>query len=149
MHIGFYEKPHWEVSYLISFRFFLEALPELVGRGATLYLESYEDREEWLPYFQKHRATPETVESVALAGSLQPTWVEHIALTDRFIAETEKFYLEWHSPMADHVHCYRDGKLLFWFHDAFTGGNMRISPEIPEEKVARFCKALAPHYERA
>jgi hypothetical protein len=146
MHCGFHQEPHWEISYLTSSRYFLTSLPELVGSSTVLYLESYESREEWMPYLTKHRASSLVVEAVTLASAQKPTWIEHISLTDRFIEEAEKIYLEWYSPMADHIHCYRDGKLLFWFHDAFTGGPLQISREIPEEKISNFCRALAPRH---
>jgi hypothetical protein len=149
MHINFHGagRPHWLVHYLECPRYFIESLPDLVGYGAVLYLESYEGRDEFRQYLARHRASPDTIEPVGDAcTSIRPAWVEHVIISADLVADIETYHSEWYHTPADHVHCYRDGKLLFWFHDAFTGGDLQISPEISEERVSRFCRALAPRY---
>lgn len=146
MHHDFYEEAHWLVSFLECSRYFAPALPDLVGYGATLYLESYEGRDELRPYLTKHRVPSDAIESVASARSERPAWTEHLLISEQLVADLESYYSQWYYTLADHIHCYRSGKTLLWFHDAFTGGELQIAANIPEERVARFCHAVAPTY---
>lgn len=145
MHIGFHDQQHWVVTYFECSRFFVAALPELVGDGAILYLESYKKRMELRSYLTPHRAPASVVEPVS-TGSADPLWIEHLSLSPEFVAAIESYYTHWYQTLGEHLHCYRAGKLLFWFHDAFTGGHLQISADIPEESVARFCRAMAPKH---
>ncbi len=73
-------------------------------------------------------------------------WIEHLLISNDLVSDLESYYSEWYNTLADHIHCYRNGQTLFWFHDAFTGGELQISTQISEERVARFCHAVAPTY---
>ena len=146
MHIDFYRRPHWLVSHLECSRYFVAALPDLVGYDTTLYLESYEARDELRPCLARHRVSANTIEPVALSGSEHPVWTEHLRLSAELVADLELYYAQWCYPLAEHIHSYRSGHTLFWFHDAFTGGELQIAPDIPQERVARLCHAVAPRY---
>ena len=146
MHIDFYGQPHWLVSHLECSRYFVAALPDLVGFETTLYLESYEAREALRPCLARHRVPADSIEPIASAGSEHPVWAEHLRLSAELIADLELYYAQWYHPLAEHIHGYQSGRTLFWFHDAFTGGDLQISPAISQERVARFCHAVAPRY---
>lgn len=142
MHIGFDEQPRWTVEWITSARFFVPALLRIMPTGAVLYLESYAPREEFIPFIQQHRCDPAKREDVYEASP--PCWTEHLQFDNSLVHAFERFFHRWNSPYADHVHGYHQGELIFWFHDAFSGGDMHVSGKIDAERVQLFCADLAP-----
>lgn len=140
MHIGFYGEPFWNVSYLECSRFH-----SLLVMRRSCNLESYDTREELLPYLAPHQATVDEMEPVSAATPCA-LWIRHLRTSEKLISDIEAYHTKWYSKPAEHIHCYRRGKLLFWFHDAFTGGEMQISTSITQEQVARFCHDVGPRY---
>ena len=49
--------------------------------------------------------------------------------------------------IADHLHVYKDGKVLLEWYDAFSTDPCYVSMDIPEENVRAFCHSIGAHYE--
>lgn len=110
--------------------------------GSVLYLESYSSRDEFLPFILQHRCSAEEREDVYEASP--PVWTEHLRFGDSLVEAFECFFDRWNFPYADHVHGYHEGELIFWFHDAFGGGEMHVNPKIDAARVQMFCTDLSP-----
>jgi hypothetical protein len=145
MHIGFDERPRWVIEWITSPRFFVSALRNIMPKGSVVYLESYKARTEFLPFVQAYRCSAESRETVFEGCSdPRPTWTEHLTFGDDLINAFEYFFARWNFSYAEHVHGYHAGQLIFWFHDAFTGGDMHICSEVDANQVEAFCADLAP-----
>ncbi|MEZ0276599.1 MAG: hypothetical protein ACAH88_16935 [Roseimicrobium sp.] len=147
MHLGFYEQPCWKIDWITSGRFFAKAITHFMPPGAILYLESYDNDELFRSFVAGHRCPESEKEAIFEPASVPPVWTEHLTFGPPLLDSMEKFYGAWNYNYAHHVHGYLRGKLIFWFHDAFIGGELLISPEVSEENVRAFCADMAPKYE--
>ena len=147
MHTGFDDNNCSTVEWITSSRFFMKALRSIMPADSIIYLESYAECSEFLPFVAGHRCAPDLVERVFEGCTApRPTWTEHLNFGEPLIASIEEFFCQWNFPYTHHVHGYHRGKLIFWFHDAFRGGDLQISPEYSEGQIERFCLELAPKF---
>jgi hypothetical protein len=146
MHLGFYEEPCWVVEWITSGRFFAKALTQIMPPGAILYLESYDEDQGFRSFIEGHRCAEAEREKVFEAAAIPPVWTEHLNFGQPLVDSIEDFYGVWNYNYAHHIHGYHRGKLIFWFHDSFTGGDLLIAPHVAEENVRAFCLEMAPKH---
>jgi hypothetical protein len=67
------------------------------------------------------------------------------AFTPEFVARLERFFHEQPRDfLCDHLDCYCDGEMMFWFHDAFAGGDMALNRKIKRASIQAFGRQLGP-----
>jgi hypothetical protein len=130
----------WVVENLNSPDSFFEHLPILLPPGSILYFEGTTIVPEIAEFYREQRASA-PVQVVRDTFYPVPE-IFHVAFSPG-LCERLRQLAKNHpvSEMFDHIKAYRDGTILFWFHDAFDGW-LRVSDKVPEESVATFCRAL-------
>lgn len=147
MHIGFYERACWQVDHILSPFLFYQALPHVLDEGSVIFLSSYTARDESVEFLDKHQAPEHLIEPVALYASSEPAaWSAHCLYTQAMQKNMDAYFAEWNSPIADNIVCYRQGELLLWFHDAFTGGELLLSSVYDQDQITTFCTAMLPTF---
>jgi hypothetical protein len=138
----------WEVTAPTNFPAFLRSLPELVGEGAVLYLESGGFDEEVAGYLSERAvAQPERVRRAILWP--RPRFF-HVPATgptvDGLAALAEARGGE---PTAHHLHVYRNGRMLLEWYDVDCGDALFLSRDLPETAVAAFCGKAGSTFQAA
>ncbi len=147
VHVGFYEKPCWQVEHVMSPQLFYRALPCLLDEGAVLYFSSFGKRDESTAFLDNHLAPSHLIEPVELHASSEPAvWSGHFLYTRSMQKDLEAYFGVWNTPMADNIVCYHRGNLLLWFHDALTGGDLHLADSFTKDQVAKFCAAMSPPF---
>jgi len=148
MHHGFYERACCQVDHILSPVLFYQALPCVLEEASVIFLCSYMPRDESVAFLDKHLAPEHLIEPVALYASSEPaSWSAHCLYTQAMQKDLEAYFADWNTPIADNIVCYRQGKLLLWFHDAFTGGELLLSSDYDQNKIATFCTAMRPTFQ--
>ncbi len=139
----------WEVSGIKgkSFPDFLCALASLLPDGSILYLEdTSQSAREILAFLESHAASG--ISKVALGTIWPRPRFFHIAITPPVMQELARLVEHHPTPeIAIHIHAYRGSRVLLEWHDAFFDP-LRISRDIPADRVAEFCQRLDAKYER-
>lgn len=148
MHVGFYERACWQVSHVLSPFLFYQALPCVLKEGSVIFLSSYVPLDESVTFLNKHQAPEHLIEPVALYASSEPaSWSAHCLYTQAMQKDLEAYFADWNTPIADNIVCYRQGELLLWFHDAFTGGVLQLSSGYDQNQITTFCTAMRPTFQ--
>jgi hypothetical protein len=148
LHVGFYEKRCWQVEQVLSPELFYHALPCILEEGAVIFFSSYGERDDSTEFLDNHLAPSHLIEPVELyASSESALWSAHCLYTQAMQKDLKTYFQAWNTPMADNIVCYHRGKLLLWFHDALTGGDLQLADSFSKDQVARFCAAMSPPFE--
>jgi hypothetical protein len=136
----------WEVSVVKNLSDFLRGLPNLLPEGSILYLEGTEARDAIT--FLKRNSAKQTCK-VAIGTIWPRPQFFHILISTATMSELSRISDKYVQPeICTHLHAYKDGQVLLEWHDAFSQ-EFRISKDIPEQKVAEFCKLLNATYKEA
>jgi hypothetical protein len=99
-----------------------------------------------IAFCETHAAGKTT--KVALGTIWPKPKVFHLSIAPEVVQELAALTGQHATPeICDHLHAYKDGRVLLEWHDAFDQ-KLLISREVSEEKVAEFCKRLGAKYER-
>ena len=126
---------------------FLCALPSLLPAGSTLYLEGTSpSAREVIAFCETHAA--ERISKIALGTIWPKPKIFHLSMVPE-VAQELAALTEHHAipEICDHLHAYKDGRVLLQWHDAFDE-KLLIAQDVAEEKVADFCRLLGAKYER-
>ncbi len=132
---------HWEMYYITNPEIFFLALNKILPYGSILYFEAHRDSQR-LRTFLSHYPSKRIHNTYGLCPELS----EHACFTPNFAQEIispENFHVLRH---FDHLYGYGDDFMIFNFHDAFTGGNLRINRRLPSSTIQDFCVQLTPIY---
>ena len=138
-----YTEHHWRITWITDVERFFKALRLIVPYGAILYFEGHKAATSLSRVLQKHRS----VRSPRKIAGKRPLLSQHVIFTQEFVDDFVRFLFD--SPRRnrfDHVHCYANDKMLFWFHDALSGGDLVVSRDVKEENISAFCRELGPQY---
>jgi len=137
---------YWAVWPPTDFALFLRALEHLVPDGSVLYLEGGSPTEEIRSYLEARSANATT--KVAL-GTIWPRPTQfHMRIDAESLRGLAALAEDRLLPeIAVHIHVYAHGRVLLEWYDA-PDDPIRISSEIPEDKVEEFCARLGTRYER-
>lgn len=137
---------HWVVENVKQPVPFFEHLPELLPPDSILYVEGIDIAPDIASFYSSHRA--HNAVDVARDMILPVPDMYHVTFSPEVSARMREFASSRNvTEMFYHIKAYKDGNLLFTFHDAFDGW-LRISGHLPEETVARFCKSLGVSFRR-
>jgi len=135
----------WEVSAIRDLPQFLRALSALLPSGTILYLEcvSAQDVIEFLAI-----KSAKNTSKVALGTIWPRPNFFHLELTQTNMMELAEL-CERHATfeVCIHLHAYKDGRVVLEWHDAFTQP-LLLAGDIPENRVAEFCRLLNCQYQR-
>lgn len=139
-----YNEPHWRITWLTDAERFFKALHLIVPYGSILYFEGHKPARAFSLMLGNHRSSSSPYEVIEEAPPLS----QHAAYTERFVADFVTFLFEKPGhDRFDHVHCYgNDGHMIFWFHDALSGGDLVVSRGVTRESIQAFCMELGPQY---
>jgi hypothetical protein len=126
---------------------FFRHLGDLVPPDTILYFEGTSIISEAVQLYEKNRAANAVC---VVRDTIFPVPESfHVSLCSDVIEGLVE--LLRHHPVEacfHHVKGYRQGKLLFTFHDAFDGSYLLISDRIPEDTIGRFSSILGGVYRR-
>ena len=136
----------WVIEGLKSPKSFFSNLQLLLPPGTILYIEGTSIVPEAARFYEIHRAkdsvfvTRDTIFPVpdVFHVTMEPETIT--GLLDLLAKRPRQ-------ECFDHLKGYRQGRLLFTFHDAFDG-YLLISEQVLESKVGTFCRALEVSYRR-
>jgi hypothetical protein len=127
---------------------FFRHLGLLVPEDSILYFEGIAVGPEVAKFYETHRAIKGAV-CVARDMLYPVPEIFHIqmgaGMTERLIELVGRHSQE---RCFTHLKAYREGKLLFSFHDAFDRSDLLVSDRIPAERIEAFCKELGVTYRR-
>jgi hypothetical protein len=135
----------WVIEGLKNPVSFFHQLEQLIPADAILYFEGSEIAPEVMQFYERNRAC--NAMSVVRDMIFPVPEMFHVALAPGVIEGLSEL-LDRHPLPACffHVKAYREGKLLFAFHDAFDGSDLLLSESIPEERIREFATALGGTY---
>ncbi len=131
---------HWVIEDLKRPASFFEHLPALLPSDSILYVEGTSISPEVASFYSTHRAR--NAVEVARDTIAPAPDIYHFTFSAEVSARLRQFSES--RPVVelfDHIKAYKGARLLFTFHDAFDGW-LRISEQIPQATVAKFCQAL-------
>ena len=162
---------HYCIWDLKDYRGFLRAVPILVQPDDVVAFCSYgvrcfnddgvrEDRPgrprpDIREFFERHQLPPDklVLEERALLADYSDEYPDAFAVLwpakAHLLQELDDLLRDStdYSELADHVMGYGPRGALVCFHDAFCGGDLRISTRVPKAQVDEFCRLLAMAYE--
>ena len=137
----------WVVEGLKDSIAFFRHLGDLVPPDSILYFEGSAIIPEAAQLYERNRAANPVC---VVRDSIFPIpEVFHVSMSPGVI-ESLIDLLRQHPVEAcfHHVKAYREGKLLFTFHDAFDGSYLLVSDRIPEESIRAFTSILGAVHRR-
>ena len=134
----------WEVGPTQDRPRFLRALPTLLRRPCTLYLEGTTELGVEQLLAGNGIKDPERI----AIGTIWPRPKRfHVPCTGEFLqALAQQLESEPKPYLCTHLHAYAAGSVLLEWHDAFASDPMRVSREIDEAAVSAFAAALGTGY---
>lgn len=137
----------WVVEGVLDPVAFFHHLALLVPEDSILYFEGCGIVPEAARFYKANRARNEV--SVARDTLFPVPKVFHISMGPRVIEGLlELLNSNSRQGCFDHLKAYRDGKLVFAFHDAFDGSDLLVSGDISTERIESFCGRLGAAYRR-
>lgn len=131
---------HWVIEGLKQPVSFFEKLPDLLPSDCILYFEGTSITAQMASFYSSHHAS-NAVDVVRDTIAPAPE-IYHVTFSPDVCAALGQFAERQSVPeMFDHIKAYQGERLLFTFHDAFSGW-LLVSEHIPDNVVARFCQAL-------
>jgi hypothetical protein len=140
-------KDRWVIKGLTDPQAFFRHLHELIPRDSILYFEGCAIIPEAAAFYEKHRAR--NAVSV-VRDTIYPVPTSYHVSQSPEVVDALVGFLSQHATNEcfDHVKAYREGVLLFAFHDAFDGSYFLVSDQISESDVKAFCEHASAQYER-
>lgn len=137
----------WVIEELKDPIAFFRHLGVLIPPDSTLYFEGSAIGPEAARLYDNNEAA-NTVPVVRDSVFPVPR-IFHVSLNAAFIERLISLLDTYQTEACfHHVKAYREGRLLFTFHDAFDGSDLLVSDQIPEEKVRAFAFALGATHRR-
>lgn len=134
----------WAVTGIAAPIPFFQSLSKILPSGSVLYMEG-EDIRPWAADLYE-RYVPAVIVPVARDTIAPMPKMFHVVFSDVLIGELcEMAQGRETRELFYHIKGYCGQKLLFTFHDAFSG-QLLISGDIAEPMVAEFCGALGVPY---
>jgi len=141
-----YSIDHWKIEYLTDRDRFFHSLHLLVPNNATLYFEGHQRALSFDRLLKRH---PSSDSPHNYRAGSRPKLSRHAKYTSSLIKDILKFHRElWKVATFDHLHCYHQNRMIFWFHDALTGGDMVINKSVKIGQIRAFCSAQGPQYSK-
>ena len=136
----------WVVSGIRQPEAFFRNLSLLLPPGSILYFEGCSVCSDVSEFYESHRA-PDGV--AVVRDTIFPVPVcFHVGFSPEVVIRLcEMATSRASNELFDHIKAYREGALLFTFHDAFAN-DLLIADHITEPAVAEFSKRLAASYSR-
>lgn len=138
----------WVIENLRDPISFFRNLDLLIPEDSILYFEAINIAPEVARFYESNRATVGTV-CVARDMVYPVPEIFHVPMkadvTERLTELLQKHSLE---NCFTHLKAYRQETLLVSFHDAFDGSDLRVSDQIPSERMEAFCKKLGSSFRR-
>jgi len=143
--VHLYARQHWQVSYVNDAARFFWSLSTIVPYGSILSFEGYEPARKFRLFLRAH-AAEKPVEYL----TDDRVWIEQVRFTSAFAECFVSFQHDhFKSVKFEHLHGFsKTNQMLFWFHDAFTGGDLALARTISASRLRRFCLKLGPQYFR-
>jgi len=156
--VHIYCRRHWLVSWVNDPLRFFQSLQMIVPWGTILCFEGYHealDPEEvsgWARetrQFRKFLRSFATKRRINLLPDSKGAWSEQIEFKKSFAESYQRFIREhFRGQRFAHLAAYsRKGEMLFWFHDAFTGGDLAIHSGLRASRLRGFCAQLGPQFQ--
>lgn len=131
----------WAIQGVVDPVSFFRHLDRLIPFGSILYFEGCGIHPELSRFYAANQA-PDAV-SVARDTIFPIPDTFHVlmasAVLEALIGLLGQYPLE---ACFNHVKAYRDGRLLFTFHDAFDGSDLLVSGLVSENRIHSFCSAI-------
>jgi hypothetical protein len=138
------QRPCWEISGRTTFQQVFLALDGWLPGDAILYFEDGRPDHEILDFFAKRSVSAS--EHIAMGTIWPRPRVKHVPATHEILTELAEIMDRHAEPeLAIHVHAYREGQVLFEWHDA-TSDPIYVSDDIPEERICDFAQRLGTTY---
>lgn len=140
-----YTQEHWQLSFISDPLRFFRALPMIAPFGTFILVDGNRRAPEFRQFLRKY-APQRPIEY--LTGN--KIWTEQIQFTESFAKGFEEFQYNNHGKARfDHLSGFSASKrMLFWFHDAFTGGDLAVASSVSKARLQKFCLELGPLYKR-
>ena len=137
----------WVIEGLKDPSAFFRQLSGLIPWDSTLYFEGCDIVPEVAQFYERNRA------SNAICVVRDTVWpvpdIYHASMTPVVIEQLVGFLSRYTvAECFNHVKAYREGKLLFAFHDAFDGSCFLASDRISEENIRAFSSSLGATFRR-
>jgi len=139
-------KPGWEIEGISTARPFFSSIGILLPLPVYFCFEGTSIEPDVWALLQKNSASPHLQ---VPTGTLWPKpRVIHVLATAEFVSNLAAIADSHAEPeICDHLHAYKDSKLLLQWHDAFDLPIL-LDVSIPEEFVQNFCRAAGATYTR-
>ena len=141
-------RERWAISEIVQPVAFFSHLHLLIPQDSILYVEGTDIAPEAAALYESNRALKGTV-CVAKDMIYPVPQIFHVqmglGMIDGLITLLEK------RPRVNcftHLKGYREGRLLFAFHDVFESSELLVSDEVAEEGVRSFCEKMRVAYRR-
>jgi len=140
-----YTQEHWQVSFINDPQRFFHALPIVAPFGTVILFDGNRPAREFRQFLGEY-APKKRIEYL----THNKVWTEQIQFTESFAKDFEEFQFNNHKKARfDHLAGFSVSKrMLFWFHDAFSGGELAIARSVSKARLQHFCLELGPHYLR-
>lgn len=126
---------------------FFRHLGLLISEESVLYLEGCGISPEAAKFYEANRAR--NVVSVARDTLFPVPKVFHVSMGPGVIdGLVDLLTRNSRDGCFDHLKAYREGNLLFAFHDAFDGCDLLVSDRISRECIEAFCSKLGAAHRR-
>ena len=137
----------WVIEGLKDPAAFFRQLSVLIPWDSTLYFEGCDIVPEVAQFYERNRAAN------AICVVRDTIWpvpdIYHAAMTPAVIEQLAGFLSRYTvAEFFNHVKAYREGKLLFAFHDAFDGSLFLVSDRISEANIRAFANSLGSTFRR-
>ena len=131
---------HWVIDRVEYPTLFFKHLSTLLPAGSILYFEGTKIAPALSALYEAHRATnamPVVQEMVVPIPQMH-----HCTVSDELLKSLAEMAAgRPASELFNHLKAYREGRLLFAWNDAYEG-ELRISENMPQNLLNRFCQAL-------
>jgi len=138
----------WAVEGLRDPVAFFRQLDRLIPADGILYIEVHNVVREAADFYERFRACKGAT-CVVLDMIYPVPEIFHLQLQPGVIEGFVHLLSKYSQPdCLTQLKAYRDGKLLFSFHDAFDGSDLLVSDEISAERVKEFCGSVGAAFRR-
>ena len=137
----------WVIAGLKDSVSFFRHLERLIPVGSVLYFEGCDIVPNVVSFYEANKASNTVCVVRDTIFPIPETF--HVPMRPDVIEGIVGILGHHHLEACfNHVKAYRDGNLLFAFHDAFDGSDFLVSDLISEQNIQAFCSALGVTYRR-
>ena len=134
---------HWRIEGVTDRTRFFSVIPKYLPENCILHFEGHRR----IPALSEFLADYPVVVPPRKTFGRRPR-LDHYVIASQGLFEELVRLSHWKdkASLFDSLNCYHQGKMLFYFHDAFTGGELLLHRSIRRTTVRSLCRDLSPSF---